>query len=220
LSTVAQIISFAELIYPRTADISSANKIIIINQLIDEVYNKMKRIEWKNEISTSYSIADQFTYTLPTNCKPENLLRILVSSDVTGSVDNDTEWTEYQYLGVLSKADLDNGNYFYFIGDDTAVISTYGEPLATTNLEIKWYYHKTPAYVDSTDDTPEIEAKYHNLLKYGLIQMAASLGDNPQTTIADYWQKKCDEELASAIKNLQSKFASAPTIQMECEEFF
>jgi hypothetical protein len=218
LPTAAQIIAYAEMFYPRGANVSDANKIIVLNQIQDEIVNRLLRVKWENEPVTSYSIADQKTYTLPTGCKPDNIIKIQVSQVVTGSITDSTEWDTFEYVGINDNRDVSEGCYYSFVNDATAVLIKDGVALQTTNLEIRWYFFKEPTALAAVTDTPEVEAKYHNLFKYGLIQNLASMGHKPDGAIADYWQKKYDEELATNIKNLSDRFNSAPTNARECEE--
>ena len=220
ISTIAQIITYAELMYPRCNDISEANQIIILNQIQDEIKNRLLRVKWENEPVISYSVADQKQYTLPTGCKPYNMIKLLVSQEATGSIDDDTEWDEFQYVGVNDDRDIDSGNYYSFINEDTAIILKDGEALATTNLEIKWFFYKEPTAITTTTQTPDIEDEYHNLFKYGLIQNVASIGDNPEPAIADYWQKKYDEEMQIAMRDLKDRFDTAPLMDVQIEEYW
>ena len=48
--------------------------------------------------------------------------------------------------------------------------------------------------------------------------MLASIGDNPEGAIADYWQKKFDEELMVNKRNLEDKFDNAPLKTRQIDE--
>jgi hypothetical protein len=205
--------------YPRTADVSSANKIIILNQILDEIDNKLLRVRWEHDYYTSYSIDDQLTYSLPSDCKPEQIIKIMVSQEATGSIDDDTVWDTFEYVGVNDSREIDDGCYYTFIGNNTVMLVKDGAALQTTNLEIRWYYYREITAISATTDIPEVDAKYHNLLKYGLIQNCASIGDNPDATIADYWQRKYDGEMTTALKDLQDKFDTAPLKARQVEEY-
>jgi len=218
LPTVQQIIDYAELFFPRGSNVSAANKILVLNQIQDEIVNRLLRVKWETEPVTSYSIADQKTYTLPTGCKPHNIIKIMVSQVATGSITDSTKWDTFEYVGINDNRDVSAGCYYSFVNDDTAIIIKDGVALQTTNLEIRWYFSKKPTALSAVTDTPEVEDEYHNLFKYALIQSLASMGHKPDGGIADYWQKKYDEEMAVNIKNLSDKFKTAPTTARECEE--
>lgn len=219
MASVSQIISYATLIYPRTADISNANNIIILNQLMDEINNRLLRVRWENEPYEMYSISGQASYSLPTDCNPENVIKVLVSQDTSGNIDENTEWEDFEYVGILDNTSIDFGNYYTFLNNMVFLFKN-GLPLQTTNLVIRLFYYREPTYMASTTDTPDVESKYHNLFKYGLIQNVACIGDNPDTDIADYWQKKFDEEMQIALRNLQDKFDSTPLKTRQTESYW
>ena len=218
MSNVSQIIAKAELRYPRVNDISEANQISLLNDLLNEINNKLLRVRWENDPYELYSVADQPSYSLPTDCTPDNVLHaVLVSQDISTALTTSTVWDKFEYAGMLDDIDIDYGNY-YIMQDDLIFLFKNGVPLATTDLVIRIFYYREPTYISATTDTPEIEAKYHNLLWYGLIQSIASIGDNPETGIADYWQKKFDEELMVAKMDLQDKFDNAPLKTRQIDE--
>lgn len=217
MSTVSQIISYAELIYPRVNDISTANQIKILNRIMDEINNKLLRVRWENDPYEMYSVADQPSYTLPTDCTPDNVIKVIVSQEVSTSLSTSTEWDEYSYVGMLDKSDVSFGDY-YILQDNLIFLFKDGEPLDTTDYVIRLYYYRKPTNLSAVTDTPEIEEAYHNLFEYGLIQSVASIGDNPEGSIADYWQKRFDEELMVNKRNLEDKFDNAPLKTRQIDE--
>jgi hypothetical protein len=214
VATVREIIDYAKLVYPRVSDISDADIITLINQLIDEVYNKLLRATWAFSKESILSISGQASYQLPTLCSPDNIISVMVSDDVDG-----IKWTEYNFVGILDDVSVESDNVYMLDGDKILLFSS-GEPIGIDSLIINISYYKTPSSVSSINDIPSIEVKYHNLLKYGLIQLSACCGDNPETAIADYWQRKFDEELNTAKSNLSDKFDSAPLKTMELEGYW
>jgi hypothetical protein len=219
ISTVAQIIEFAEDVYPRVNDKSETLQIMYLNQIMEEINNTLLRVRWENDPYEMYSVADQATYSIPTDCTPDNILKVIVSEEVSTSIDEDTEWNDYTYVGLLDKTDISVGQYYY-LENDIIYLFDDGLPLKTTDLVIRLYYFRKPTYISAITDTPEIDSQYHNLLKYGLIQMIASIGDNPDTEIADYWQKKYDEQMTIAMKSIEDKFDNAPLKTKQVDEYW
>lgn len=217
MANINEIINYSTLMYPRVADISESNKIIILNQILDEINNKLLRVRWENDPYEFYSVADQPSYSLPTDCDSSNIIKLIVSEDTTLNLSESSVWNEYKYVGLLDNVNIDCGDY-YMLQNDLVFLFSDGVPLQTTDLVIRLYYYRTPSYFTSTTDVPEIEDKYHNLFKYALIQNVACIGDNPETAIADYWQNKFNEELQVALKNLTDKFDSAPLKTKQIDE--
>lgn len=219
MPTAGYIINYAELMYPRCNDISENNQLIILNQLITEIHNKMLRVNRSYTYVDTDTVADQPNYSLASNCKAEDIIKVVVSKDLTVDIDSNTEWDEYEYVGVLDDFDLTTGKYYTTQGGSVFLFDD-GSPPDTAGYNIRVYYYATPSSLTATTDTPEINSKFHNLLIYGLIQNVASMGDNPETEIADYWQKRFDEELMTAQNNMSDQFNSAPLQSQQVEEYW
>lgn len=206
MPTVAQIIAFADRYYPN--DVSDANCIIDLETIHKAVYNKIIRLKNIYETSTSYTVADQLTYTLPTDCLPENIIKIEVSEDATGSIDDDTIWNEHE-RSILSQ-DIDEGYFWHNMSDTTIILSNDGAAYDTANYEIKYCYYPSPTAISLTTQTPDLDAEYHDLLYYGLIQALASQGSNPDSYVANYYQQKFDERMKEIISLLEERYTEAP----------
>lgn len=206
LPTVQQIINFADRYYPN--GVSDANCIIDIDMIHKAVYNKIIRLKNIYELSTSYTVADQLTYSLPTNCLPENIIKIEISEDITGSIDDDTLWQEYEFKTL--NENIDDGFVWGVVNNNTIIIAVDGEAIDTSNYEIRFYYYPSPTAISATTQTPDLDAEYHDLLYYGLIQSLASQGQNPDTEVANYWQLKYDERIKQIEKGLKERYENAP----------
>lgn len=209
MATVQQIITWVDRKCPNSE--TDANKIIDLNGIQDEVFVKLSRLRHDHEIYSDTTVADQVSYNLPSNCTIDNIICIKVSTTSTA-----TDWDTYEYAGLLT--DTTTGKFYgigtsstYILLDDDAAISTAG-------LSIRIFYYKTPAALTAVTDTPELYAQYHNLLKYALCQTLAAQGSNPDTEIADYWQRKYDEFFEQVQANLTDKFNSAPATTTQLEE--
>ena len=206
MPTVQQIINYADRYYPNS--ISDANCLIDIDTIHKAVYNKIIRFKNIFELNTSYTVADQLTYTLPTDCLPENIIKIEISKDVTGSIDDDTVWQEYEFKTLVEN--IDSGYIWGVVNETTVIFAVDGEPIDTSNYEIRYYYYPNPTALTAVTDTPDLDAEYHDLLYYGLIQAMASQGQNPDFEVANYWQAKYDERMLQIEKGMKERLESAP----------
>ena len=60
-----------------------------------------------------YSVADQPSYSLPTDCTPDNVLHaVLVSQDISTALTTSTVWDKFEYAGMLDNINIDFGNYY------------------------------------------------------------------------------------------------------------
>jgi len=202
MSTVAQIITWADRYFPNK--VSEANKILDLDHLHKEVYNRIKRLKYEYSMNGDHTtIADQFSYSKPTDCDFDQIFKIMVSNDLQANIDNDTVWDDYEYTDLHS--DVSSGTYWGRASDDAFSLLKDGDPIDTAGYEIRIYYFRTPNTLTATTDTPQLEDQYHNLLKYGLISLIASQGHNPDTQIADYYQRKFDEQFMIVEQNISKK---------------
>ena len=203
MPSVNQIIAYADRKFPNSE--SDANKIIDLGDLHKEIYVKIARLKNDYEIYETDTIADQLTYSLPSNCSIDNIIAIKVSQ--TATIDSDTGWDTFEYAALND--DVSSGNYYGRATNSTFALVKNGAPINTAGLSIRIFYYKTPASLSAVTDTPELDSYYHDLLKYGLIQSLAIQGHSPDTEIADYWQKKYDELLRDIEKNLAYRYSGA-----------
>jgi hypothetical protein len=209
MPTVTQIIAWVDRKVPNSE--SDANKIIDLNGIQDEVFVRLSRLRHDHEIYTDTTVADQLSYNLPSNCTIDNIICIKVSTD-SGA----TDWDTYEYAGLLT--DTTTGKYYGIGTSSTYILLNDDAAISTAGLSIRIFYYKTPAALTAVTDTPELYSQYHNLLKYALCQTIASQGANPDTEIADYWQRKYDEFFEKVEANLTEKFNSAPATTTQLEE--
>jgi hypothetical protein len=213
LATIAQIIAFADRYFPN--DVSDANKILDLDHLHKEIYNKLKHLKYDYEMdSSSTTIAGQLAYSKPTNADFDQIFLIKVSNDLAANIDENTDWDTYEYADL--KSSISSGTYWGRASSSTFALIKDGLPIDTSGYEIRVFYYKQPTSITATTDTPTLEAQYHNLLIYGLIQMLASQGHNPDTEVADYWQRKFDEEFLWVRRNIEEKdIVGVDTEQLE-----
>lgn len=153
---------------------------------------------------------------MPSNCTIDNIIAIRVSQSTT--ITASTEWDTFEYAGLNDK--INSGNWYGRATDSTIALVRDGLPISTAGLSIRISNYKSSAVITAVGDTPELDSDYHFLLKYGLIQSLASQGHNPDTKIADYWQKKFDAFLEDVVNNLSDKYSSTPSQSNQGEEYW
>jgi len=208
--TVAEIIAWADRYFDN--QVSEANKIKDLDMLHKKIYMTIGRLKQDYTSYSTTSTDGQIAYTLPTDCRIDNIIGVMVSqSDLVN-------YDEYEFAGIKDK--IDNGKYYAVGNGNTILISNYGEALNSTGLFIKILYYKIPATITLSTDTPELDSMYHTLLCYLLVQTLAVQGQNPNTDIADYYQNKYEEELKIVADDLTDRFNSTPTNYNQSKEWW
>jgi hypothetical protein len=216
MPTVQEICDYADRKYPNSE--TAANKVSDLNDIHSEVFVKIARLKNEYEIYETSTVADQLTYSLPSNCTIDNIIAVKVSKTTT--ISSSTEWNDYEYAGLNLETTI--GRYYGYSPDQKIALLNDDLPISTTGLSIRIFYYKKPSALSSSNMSavPELHEDYHNLLKYGLIQALASQGHNPDTEIADYWQKKYDEFMDAVVKNLSDRGSKMSTNSAQAQEWW
>lgn len=213
MSTVQEIIDYADRKFPTTE--TTANKVIDLNNIYVDDFIKIKKLSNDVSIFEDVTVAEQVFYALPTNCRISDVLKVVVARDSSAE-----EFDTYTYAGIKDEMDL--GYYFGPIEGNNYFLLKDGEPIPTSGLTLFIYYYKRPALLSASalSAIPELDSDYHSLLKYGLIAELASQGHNPDTEIADYWQRKHDEKLKDIFDSLAARYDSTPLQIKQINEYW
>lgn len=219
MSTIREIIDWADRKYPNSE--SDANKVIDLNDIHKEVYIRISKAKNEREIwsfttevitNEDGSIVGIPAYDLPADCKIELIDSVKISQTVSPS--SPESYVDCDYAGIDD--DIASG-YFYFdsgVNPDTGYnmigLANDGDVINTADLEVRVYYTKRPEVIDAVTDTPSLDPDYHALLKYALVNSLASQGNNPDTEIADFYQKKYDDFLKIIEDDIEQKYNKTP----------
>ena len=216
MPTIQNIMDYANRKYPNTE--TNANKVIDLNDIHTNLYVKIARLKNKYEIYETQTIAGQLTYTFPENCSLDNIISVRVSR--TTEITSATQWDNYEYAGLND--DTTVGKWYGDAGNGVIALLDYDRRIQNEGLSIRIFYYKRPNTLSSDDmiAVPELDEDYHDLLKFGLIQSIAAQGQNPDTEIADYWQKKFDEFLRDVEGSLSEKYNTNRTQSNQVSEYW
>ena len=209
MPSVSQIISFVNRKYPNAE--TDANKVSDLNDIHKRVYVKIAKLKNEYEIYETTTIANQLTYSLPSDCSIDNIIALKVSQSTT--ITASTEWDEYEFAGLND--DTTTGYWYGDGGNNLIALLKDDLPISTAGLSIRLFYWKRPNALSSANmsATPELDEDYHDVLKFQLVSELASQGQSPDTEIADFWQRKADEFLAEVEENLKERYNKAPTVR-------
>lgn len=218
MPTLQQIRDYLVRKFPPADNETDANIVSDLNDIHKRVFVKIKRLKNEFEMYEDTTIADQLTYSLPSDGSVDNIIAVKVaqSAPVTAS----TQWDTFDFAGVND--DTTHGNWYSDSGNNIISLLQDDLPITTAGLSIRIFYYKRPNALSSSDMTtvPELDEDYHDVLKFQLISELASQGDNPDTEIADFWQRKADEFLKDIMDNLSDKYNKTPTQSSQVAEYW
>lgn len=200
---VSAIIQYIRERYPKVNNTTNYPDSLFITDLDlihKEEYVKFKRLKHRYTVDqTVYTLPNQLEYTLPANCTIENIIHLEIAGQ------------EYEFAD--GEQDISIGHYYRYGSTDTSIeIWVDGAAIKDENdlqITIKFYPEPTPLTLAT--QTPELESKYHNLLIYRLFARIASIGENPDADIANYWETTYMEKYAEAEKQFQANKTKTTT---------
>lgn len=219
MSTVQEIIDWVARKYPNHGE-TDANLIKDLNDIHKEIYTKISRIKNKREIWSFQTVANLAAYDLSDGCTMDMIVSVQVSNTVNPSTAED--YDTYEYAGLND--DISSGYYYYDGGTnpDTGVnmigLVIDGDIIQTADLEARVYYNVRANELTLVTDTPNLNADYHTLLKYALVSSVASQGNNPDTEIADFYQRKFDEFFKVIQDDIAQRYNQTSNRISQCEE--
>ena len=212
MATLQEIIDFLDRKLPNHGELD-ANIVLDLQDIHLDIYTRLQRLSNKYETYQKESVAEQLHYSLPDYIKIENIIEILVSTTTQG-IDFDT----YSYRGTEDYNAY--GNFYGRATNGLIFIKKDLEALQTTGLKININYFRYPTTLTSVDLTqvPELDANYHELLKYRIVSEIAAQGHNPDVEIADYWRSRYDEKFRTVMSDIESNLQHAYTKSPEQRE--
>lgn len=199
---VSAIIQYIRDRYPKVNNTTNYPDSLFITDLDlihKEEYVKFKRLKHRYTVDKSVvTVANQLEYTLPTNCTIENIIHLEIDGQ------------EYEFAD--GEQDISTGYYYRYGSTDLKIeILVDGEAIKTAGLPITIKFYPEPTPLTLATQTPDLESKYHNLLIYRLFARIASIGENPDADIANYWEATYMEKYAEAEKQFQANKTKTTT---------
>jgi hypothetical protein len=212
MPTIQQIVDYVQRKYPESTNETDANIVSDLNDIHNEIFVKISTLSNQFELYNTTTVDGQASYSLPSDCEMENIVNVLVEDDVSSG-----EYDRYDFATL--NQNIDSGHYYMRGTAGVFLLTEDGEELADTGRNIYIYYNKRPTQLSSSDmsATPDLNEDYHNILKWKLIAELASQGSNPDTMIADFWQRKADEFLNNIIKSLDERYNNSPDFGIQLE---
>jgi hypothetical protein len=179
-----------------------------------QLYVKLGILKPQSEEYKTTTIASQTSYSLPSDCRIENVWAIMVEKTV-GSAN----FEEYTYAPFFQEDSYGN---FYTRGASDSIFYLFknGLPIATTGLEIIIYYYPRPVNFDGSDlsVTPALDTDFHDYFWMMLIQDNASCGDYPDISIAKAWRSEADAYFLEIKKSMIDRMSAASNFENQAKE--
>lgn len=187
--TLSEILAKIKRYYPKAATWTDAEIVSILNDEQREIFRELQL----KDIYEFNTVADQWSYTLPTNCSVEFIEYVGLTEDAT--ITSDSTFQEY----TLADLNENMSGYKYFDAFN-GLIGLYPMP-DTAGWSIRLIFRKRPALMDSTvlTTTPELSEDWHRILVYAAIVEIAGSGSNPDVATVNNFTAKYNELMGQIL---------------------
>jgi hypothetical protein len=187
--TLAEILAEIKRYYPRAATWTDAEIVNIINDEQREIFRQLQL----KDVYEFETVANQWSYSLPTNCEIEFLEYVGLTKDAV--ITSKSSFQEYTY------ADLnENMSGYKYFDALNKLIGIYPVPDAT-GYNARLIFKKRPALMVSTSTSvkPDLKEDYHRIFVYGPIAEIAGAGSNPDIVTANNYINKYNNLLKDIL---------------------
>lgn len=212
--TLTQIIAKSAERYTTTR--TTANQGAAICDIQRQLYTKLGLLKPQYETYSADTIEDQASYSLPSNCRIENVLSVTVEKTADGNNHEEYTYAPFEQQNTY-------GRYFTRGPSvDTFMLFKDGEAIQDDGREILIYYYERPVNFDGSDltITPALDTDFHDYFWMKLIEDNASCGDYPDFAVARAWRAEADLYFADIRNAMLERFNAASPMIMQCKEYF
>jgi len=216
MPTTVQILADVDARLPNS--FSESQKLAWINDTQRKIA-KYLQVEQTYDFVASSSMA----YSISTNIRFENI-KHLYTGDSTkiADISSTTIWQEHDYAGaddVLSgyKYYVPNISHFTSTGTSTS-LCLYPE---STEVRVARIYYNTllDDLTTTSGNAPLWNSEWHDILKYGVMEIIAKAGNNPDIDLANNYRFEYNDILRDIKKDNAVKKWKRPRIKWNYENF-
>lgn len=216
MPTTVQILADVDARLPNS--FSESQKLAWINDTQRKIA-KYLQVEQTYDFVASSSMA----YSISTNIRFENI-KHLYTGDSTkiADISSTTIWQEHDYAGaddVLSgyKYYVPNISHFTSTGTSTS-LCLYPE---STEVRVARIYYNTllDDLTTTSGNAPLWNSEWHDILKYGVMEIIAKAGNNPDIDLANNYRYEYNDILRDIKKDNAVKKWKRPRIKWNYENF-
>jgi hypothetical protein len=178
MATLGNVLTYIDTVYPNK--FGSTMKISFINDEQRKIFKFMN----PSGMATFNTVADQFSYALPSDCDIDQIQQVLVTSS-TEAVDSETTFDNYEFAGL--DQEMSGGNFYYDVFGKIGVFPVPDKNGYTGRI----IYSKRPVLFTSTDDSAvelNLEEDWLDYIKFRVISRIAKSGSYPDIDLANNYE--------------------------------
>ncbi|MBW2003001.1 MAG: hypothetical protein JRI72_00090 [Deltaproteobacteria bacterium] len=185
-----------------------------------------KLTKYFDDIETVYEFvaSSSMAYTLSTSIRMDRITHVYTGdSTAIEDITSTTVWTEHDYLGA---DDVLEGYKYYTPTiehyNTTGFNTDLGLYPESTEVRVARVFYKTKLTDLTTETsgcTPLFDSEYHDILKYGTLEIIAKSGNDPDVELANNYYSDYLEILKEIKKDVAQKKMKTPKFKLSYKEW-
>jgi hypothetical protein len=207
-----------------------------IDARLPNSFTEAQKLAWLNDIQRKiakyleveqtydFVASSSMEYSMSTNIRVENIKHVYTGdSTKIADICSTTVWTEHDFAG----SEDEMSGYKYYVPDIPHYNSTGTStslclyPESTEVRVARMYYNTllTDLTRASAGYTPLWNSEWHDILKYGVMEIIAKAGNNPDIDLANNYRYEYNEIMRDIKKDHAVKKWKRPRIKWNYENF-
>lgn len=206
--TLGNVMTYINTLLPNT--MGSTMMISVINDEQRKIYKYMS----ESAMASFTTLEDQYSYSLPANCKLEQIKQVLVTN-TTGAVSSTADFENYELAGLDDE--MSGGNYYF---DAFGKIGLYPVP-DKTGYSGRVIYEKRPLFFASTNDVAlefDIDEDWIDVIKFKTMARVAKSGNYPDVELGNNYDREANEIESKLKMDWYKKKSKNPKWKWSYEE--
>jgi hypothetical protein len=207
-----------------------------IDARLPNSYTDTTKLGWMNSVQAKiakyiekdavyeFVASSSVGYALSTNIRIENIKTVYTGdSTAIADISSTTVWKEHKYAG-----DQDTITGYRYALPNTATYNTTSfstefvlYPYSTEVRVARVYYETLLSDLSTSASTnePQFNSEWHDILKYGTMEIIAKSGNNPDVELANNYHRDYMEILREIKKDVATRKWKRPRMTFNYENF-
>ena len=196
MPTVVQILADIDVRLPNS--FTEAQKLAFCNDIQRKLYPYIDYEQTYDFVASS-----SMEYSLSTNIRIDKIKAVYIADSTLAT--STTVWQEHEYVGAGNTLE----GYQYYVPNiehyNTTAVNTIGlYPNSTEERYGRIYYNSLlPALTTTT--TPSFNEEWHDIIKFGVMEIIAKSGNNPDIELANNYHREYRDMLREIKKATATK---------------
>jgi hypothetical protein len=202
-----------------------------IDRRLPNDFTEASKLAWCNDVQRKllpyieqesvyeFVASSSVEYSLSTNIRIDRIKHVYTGdSTALADISSTTIWSEHQYSG----ADDTLTGYRYYVPNithfNTTSVNSIGLFPVSTEVRVARIYFNTLLPALTTLNSPVFNEEWHDILKFGVMEIIAKAGNNPDVDLANNYHMEYREILKEIKRANATKKWKRPRMKWSYEQ--